>query len=168
MAFFVSVLGWSGTGKTRLVAGALAECRRRGLAAAAVKRAHHEPDLAPAGKDSTLFLEAGALASLYVGDRGSALFLPSPAAPDRGFYERLLPGADIVFLEGARAEGALVVLVGGGAKEPAELKLPPAEADILVTADRGLALAGREAGLEVLDPDEFETLVDIMEARRGT
>ncbi|HOX32330.1 MAG TPA: molybdopterin-guanine dinucleotide biosynthesis protein MobB [Spirochaetales bacterium] len=165
---FVSVLGWSGSGKTSLVAAALAECARRGLPAAAAKRSHHEPDLAPGGKDSTAYLAAGALASLYVGDRGAVLFMPSPAATSRAFYARLFPEARIIFLEGDRVEGGLVVETGGPARAEAELKLPFAEIGLLVTAEPGLARACRDAGIEIIEPGEAARFIDLLEAYHGT
>jgi molybdopterin-guanine dinucleotide biosynthesis protein MobB len=165
---FVSVLGWSGSGKTTLIVRALAECRRRGISAAAAKRSHHEAAVAPEGKDSTAYLEAGAVAALYVGDRGLALFEPSPELQDRAFYERLLPEAPIVFLEGARVEGSLVVLAAGGASQVAELKLGLDEIDILVTANAQLAAAAWLEGVAVLDRDDILEFIDMIEVRHGT
>jgi len=163
---FVSVIGWSGSGKTSLVARALAECKRRGIAAAAAKRSHHEAAVAPAGKDSTAYLEAGAIASLYVGDRSLAFYAPTPELQDRGFYEAMLGGARIVFLEGAEVEGAVRVLVAGGARSPAELKRPASEFDILVAEDSSLAAGAPDVA--VFRPGDIGAIIDRLEARHGT
>lgn len=163
---FVSVIGWSGSGKTSLVVRALAECKRRGIAAAAAKRAHHEAAVAPEGKDSTAYLEAGAIASLYIGDQGIALLGPRPESLDKAFYQSLLPGAETIFLEGAYVEGAIRILVAGGAQSPSELKRPLSECDILVAADPSIAV-GIPAPV-VFRPDDIEAIIEYLEAHRGT
>ena len=164
----MSTIGWSGSGKTTLVVQALEECRRRGIPAAAAKAAHHEPDVAPTGKDSTAFLGAGALASLYMGDNGAALFMPSPPAPDAAFFQSLFPDAELVFLEGLELDGAFVAQTARAGSEESKLKRPLAEVDLLVTDDPGIAASARAVGTAVLDPAEIPRLVDILEARNGT
>ncbi len=163
---FVSVVGWSGSGKTTLISKAIEECRRRGIIAGAAKRARHDADVALEGKDSSLFLKAGAVASLYVGDHSTARFEASPALQDRAFYERLLPGAAIVFLEGASVEGAIRVLVAGGARHAGELKRPISECDILVSRE-DIPAEGLPAP-RLIHPDSIGDLVDFLEAQYGS
>lgn len=168
-ARFISILGWSGSGKTSLVVEALRECARRGITASAAKCAHHDPDAAPAGKDSTLFRAAGARASLYIGERGMARFETAPESRDRAFFEAQFPENDLVFLEGVRIDGALRVLTGGAARTRTELKFPLGEIDVLVSDDQALRAAALEAGVRVLGSGEAAALIDLaMEEQHGT
>jgi len=162
---YVSVLGWSGTGKTTFIVKAIEECRRRGISAAAVKRARHEADVAPEGKDSTLYLEAGASSSLYVGDRSLVLFAPTPPVLDRAFYERHFEDVDIVFLEGAEVEGSVRVVVAGAATSPDELKRRPGECDLLIAASPELVGDGTET--KVISPNAVSEILDFLEVHRG-
>jgi molybdopterin-guanine dinucleotide biosynthesis protein MobB len=165
---FVSVLGWSNSGKTTLIVRALEECARRGIPAAAIKRARHDPDVAPEGKDSTLYLEAGALASVYVGDRTSARYERSPAVQDLAYFESMLPSeAALAFLEGAAVEGAVVVLAAGGASSLPELKRPAGECSVLIADDPSLREAAAATGILVLASSEIAKLIDYLEAKRG-
>jgi molybdopterin-guanine dinucleotide biosynthesis protein B len=166
---FVAILGWSGSGKTTLLVESLRECSRRGIAASAAKCAHHDPDAAPAGKDSTLFRQAGARASLYIGERGMARFEAAPEIRDRAFFEAQFPEDDLVFLEGVTVEGALRVQVSGAARTEAELKFPLGEIDILVTDDEALREAAMATGIRTLRPSGAASLIDIaMEDEHGT
>ncbi|MDP3178220.1 MAG: molybdopterin-guanine dinucleotide biosynthesis protein MobB [Spirochaetaceae bacterium] len=166
---FISILGWSGSGKTSLLVEALRECSRRGIVASAAKCAHHDPDAAPAGKDSTLFQAAGARASLYIGERGMARFQAAPEIRDRAFFDAQFPEEDLIFLEGLTIEGALRVLTGGAARTQTELKFPLDEIDVLVSDDEALRAAALEAGAVALRPGDAAALIDLaMEEQHGT
>lgn len=157
-----SIFGWSGSGKTTVISRAIAECARRGLSCTAAKRARHAPDIAPSGKDSTLFLESGARASAYVGDSGVAVFLPPPSVEDRAWYLSLLPPAEILFLEGALVDGALRVLVAGRTTEMEQLKRPLGEIDLLVAFDPGLRESAQGRGIKAIHPDDIPGFIDIL------
>jgi molybdopterin-guanine dinucleotide biosynthesis protein MobB len=166
-ALFVSVIGWSGTGKTTLIVRALEECLRRGIAASAAKRARHEADIDPGGKDSARFLVAGARASLYVGDRTSARFTRSPGKQDAAFYSSFLTDERLVFLEGTRVDGAVTVQVAGSAHDQAGLKLPLSDCDILIAEDpAAFVLEGGRP--RIIAPAAIGEFMDYLEARRGT
>lgn len=164
---FVSFVGWSGTGKTTFISASLEECRRRGIRTAAVKRARREADIEPEGKDSALFLEAGAGLSIYVGDRTSVLFRPTPSDQGRDFYSSFLSGETFAFLEGQRLDGALTVLMAGYAKSQADLKLPLSECDILIAEDPS-RLGIADGRLPVFKPGAVADFVDYLEAARGS
>jgi molybdopterin-guanine dinucleotide biosynthesis protein MobB len=168
MTRVASLVGWSGSGKTTLISRAIAECRRRGISCAAAKQARHAPDIAPEGKDSTIFLAQGAAASAYLGDSDAAIFLPAPALRDRAWFLGILPHAEVLFLEGAVVEGALRVLVAGEAGVSAELKRPLGETDILVARDPELRRLAEGMGLRVLHPDDIGAFVDILMSGEGT
>jgi len=162
---FVSVLGWSGSGKTTFVVSALEECRRRGLSAAAVKRARHDADVSLDGKDSTLFLDAGAVTSLYVGDSRVARFSVTPTVQDRAFYLRECGDLDYIFMEGAEVEGCIRVGLAGSADRPEGLKRPAQECDLVLSSDAGLVKA--LAGTACLDPHAIPEIIDFLEAHRA-
>jgi molybdopterin-guanine dinucleotide biosynthesis protein B len=159
---FATFLGWSGSGKTTLVVRAIEACRRRGISCAAAKRARHPATIAPEGKDSSLFLAAGAEASAYVGDSGAAIFLPPPAAEDRAYFSSLLPATRLVFLEGAEVAGALRILVAGAATDESGLKRPIDGIDILVAFDADLRELARARGKAAYSPDEADALVEFL------
>lgn len=168
---WITVLGWSGTGKTTLIVKLVGECARRGLSCACAKRARHPAAIAPEGKDSSLFLQAGAMASAYVGDSGAALFLPAPpdsgesapapgAAAARAYYAALLPEARVIILEGAEAEGAVRILVTGEEADPARIKRGFHEVDIVVSRNASLREAARARGIPAFDADRIAQLMD--------
>ena len=157
---WISVFGWSGSGKTTLVARLVSEFSARGLSCACAKRARHAPAIAPEGKDSTLFLQAGARASAYVGESGAALFLPPSEIQDRAYYAALLPPADITLLEGAEVEGALGVLVSGEEADIAKLKRPPEEMDLVVSRNAHLIAECARRGLDCLRADDIAGIAD--------
>lgn len=158
----VSVVGWSGSGKTTLIARVIAECARRGVTCSAAKRARHAPDIAPDGKDSTLFLESGARASAYVGDSSTAVFSPTPPTQDREHFIGLLPPSDLIMLEGATVEGALRVLVAGTAETETGLKRPLSGIDLLVAFDGTLRALAAARGVPAIHPDDIDMFVDII------
>jgi molybdopterin-guanine dinucleotide biosynthesis protein MobB len=165
---FVTVLGYSSTGKTTLITAALRACVRRGVKASAAKCVRHDYDVAPSGKDSTLFLEAGASASLFVGRSRAVLYEAAPEERDKAFFSARLPDSEIVFLEGALVDGALRVLTAGDAKKESDLKLRLCDIDILATDDPGLIAAASAAGKAVIAPGDGDALVDMVEVRHGT
>ena len=72
----VSVIGWSGAGKTTLIAKLLPELRARGLRVLAVKHSGHSHPLHPAGSDTARLQQAGAAAVAWVTPAGLQLTLP--------------------------------------------------------------------------------------------
>jgi molybdopterin-guanine dinucleotide biosynthesis protein MobB len=100
----VSIVGFSGTGKTRLVVRLIEELRGRGLRVAAVKRCSHGFTLDTEGKDTADFGRAGAFGVAMVSPDGwAALGRPAPATA-AALGARLFPGADVVLIEGGKSE----------------------------------------------------------------
>lgn len=98
----VAVVGFSGTGKTRLVVSLIGELKRRGLRVCAVKRCSHGFSLDTEGKDTADFTRAGAGGVAMVSQEGWAAS-GTPAADDlRDFAARLFPGAGVVIVEGGK------------------------------------------------------------------
>lgn len=97
----VSVIGWSGAGKTTLIAELLPQLRSRGLRVLAVKHSGHAHPLHRPASDTERLQDAGAAAVAWVTPAGLQLTLPGPG--DALFPEVLaaLGGRfDLVLVEG--------------------------------------------------------------------
>jgi molybdopterin-guanine dinucleotide biosynthesis adapter protein len=94
----VAVSGFSGAGKTRLLARLIPALARRGVSTAVVKHTRHPHDLDRPGKDTHVLRRAGAVAAIIEGPAEMAWFGP-PAGGLRALV-RLLPAVDLVLAEG--------------------------------------------------------------------
>jgi molybdopterin-guanine dinucleotide biosynthesis adapter protein len=94
----VAVSGFSGAGKTRLLAKLIPALSRRGISTAVVKHTRHPHAFDRPGKDTDVLRRAGASATAIDGPDGMALFGP----PAGGLRELLsfLPPVDLVLAEG--------------------------------------------------------------------
>src|SRR5262245_41199522 len=98
---WVSVIGWSGSGKTRLLAELIELLRQRGLRVAAVKHSSHEHGLHKPGSDSERLENAGAAPVGLVTPAGVQLTLPRETASALpAMLQTLAPEADLVLVEG--------------------------------------------------------------------
>ena len=156
----VSVIGWSGSGKTTFLEGAISECARRGIAAAAIKKSRHAADLPPDAKDSSRLRAASALPSIYLSETEMVVLAAPPAAMDAATIAALCPDAAIVFCEGLAVPGSTVALVVGEAEDEAALKRPLAEIDILVARAPGLRKLAAAQGIPAFAPEEVGLIVD--------
>ena len=108
----VSFAGPSGTGKTTLLEGVIAELRRRGHRVGAVKHDAHRVELDTEGKDSWRLRQAGADVTLLIARDQLAWFGTDRPPPDLAAVVGLLAGdADIVVVEGYRSAGLPTVVV---------------------------------------------------------
>jgi molybdopterin-guanine dinucleotide biosynthesis adapter protein len=98
----VAVVGFSETGKTRLVVALIGELKRRGLKVCAVKRCSHGFALDTEGKDTSGFSRAGADGVAMVSPESWAAFGPAPKVEARDLAARLFPNADVVLIEGGK------------------------------------------------------------------
>jgi len=125
----VAVVGFSESGKTRLVIRLIRELKGRGFRVAAVKRCSHGFSLDTEGKDSSDFSRAGADGvAMIAPDRWAAFGTGTTADVDPSRWAgRFFPGADIVLIEGGKDVAGLrkiEVLRGGStpaASRPDEL-----------------------------------------------
>jgi len=97
----VGIVGWSGSGKTKLLTAMIPLLRTRGISVSTVKHAHHEVALDVPGKDSWRHREAGASEVILSGPSGFALFGEAAGLDD--LVARLAP-VDLVLVEGFRGE----------------------------------------------------------------
>jgi molybdopterin-guanine dinucleotide biosynthesis protein MobB len=94
----VAVSGYSGSGKTRLLARLIPALARRGVATAVVKHTRHPHAFDRPGKDTEVLRRAGAAAAAIDGPGGMAFFGP-PAGGLRALLA-FLPPVDLVLAEG--------------------------------------------------------------------
>jgi len=93
-----SIVAFSGTGKTTLLEGLVAELKSRGLRVAAIKHDAHGFDIDREGKDSWRFTSAGAdVTALVSGDR--AAIIENRPVPIEDLVGRIT-GVDMIFIEG--------------------------------------------------------------------
>lgn len=98
----VAVSGWSGAGKTRLLARLIPALARRGVTTAVAKHTRHPHAFDRRGKDTDVLRRAGAIAAAIEGPGSMALFGP-PAGGIRALVA-LLPAVDLVLAEGWKDE----------------------------------------------------------------
>jgi molybdopterin-guanine dinucleotide biosynthesis protein B len=98
----VAVVGFSDSGKTRLITRLIGELKRRGLRAYAVKRCSHGFSLDTEGKDTADFTGAGADGVAMISPESWAAMSMAPVADVRELVVRLFPDADVVLVEGGK------------------------------------------------------------------
>ncbi len=154
----VSVVGFSGAGKTRLVVRLIEELKRRGLRVAAVKRCSHGFSLDTEGKDTAEFGRAGADGVAMISPEGWAALGRPETVTARELGARLFPDAAVVLVEGGKDEAGtprIEVLRAGVSEAPVSRP-----ADLLaVVSDRPLS-GGAPA--PVLGPDQTARLADLI------
>ena len=98
----VAVVGFSKSGKTRLITHLIGELKGRGLRVYAVKRCSHGFSLDIEGKDTSDFTRAGADGVAMISPEGWAALGASPPADASALAARLFPDADVVLVEGGK------------------------------------------------------------------
>lgn len=98
----VAVVGFSESGKTRLVVGLIRELKRRGLRVVAVKRCSHGFSLDTEGKDTADFSRAGADGVAMIAPDGWAAIGGGPGPDASELARRLFPEAEVVLVEGGK------------------------------------------------------------------
>lgn len=102
----IGIAGWSGAGKTTLIAGVLPVLRGRGLRVSTVKHAHHAFDIDKPGKDSWVHRQSGAEEVLIVSEHRWALMHELRGAPEPPLADLLtkLSAVDLVIVEGFKRD----------------------------------------------------------------
>jgi len=95
------IVGWSGSGKTKLLTAMIPVLREWGISVSTIKHAHHDVALDVPGKDSWRHREAGASEVILAAPQGFALF--GESAGLEALLARLAP-VDLVLVEGFRGE----------------------------------------------------------------
>lgn len=155
----VAVVGLSESGKTRLLAGLIAECKRRGLRTFAVKHCAHGFSLDLEGKDTWTYSRAGADGVAMVSPEEWAVFRTLPEEDDlAALAARAFPDADVVLIEGgkhARGVRKIEVLRPG----VSEIVQTPPEELLAVVTDRE---APPGTAVPVFAPSQASELCDLI------
>jgi molybdopterin-guanine dinucleotide biosynthesis protein B len=96
------LIGWSGSGKTRLMTRLLPELAGRGVRVSTVKHAHHKFDIDQPGKDSFLHRAAGAVEVMVASANRWALMHEHRGAPEPALEQlvRQMMPVDLLLIEG--------------------------------------------------------------------
>lgn len=102
----IGLAGWSGAGKTTLIARLIPELNRRGFSVSTIKHAHHGFDVDRPGKDSYQHRAAGAAEVLIASPNRIALMRELRGAPEPTLAEllALLAPVDLVLIEGFKRD----------------------------------------------------------------
>ena len=102
----IGLAGWSGAGKTTLIAALIPTLRARGLSISTIKHAHHAFDVDQPGKDSYVHRAAGASEVLVASGQRFALMHELRGAPEPSLGELIarLAVVDLVLVEGFKAD----------------------------------------------------------------
>lgn len=113
----IGLAGWSGAGKTTLVAKLIPALAARGLAVSTIKHAHHAFDVDTPGKDSWTHRQAGAREVLVSSANRFALMHELRGAPEWSLPQLLgkLSPCDLVIVEGFKRCGHPKIEVHRGA-----------------------------------------------------
>ncbi len=106
MTRVIGLAGWSGAGKTTLIAKLIPELKTRGLSVSTLKHAHHAFDVDKPGKDSYVHREAGATEVLVTSSNRWALMHELRGAPEPRLDELLrhLSPVDLILIEGFKRD----------------------------------------------------------------
>lgn len=154
----VAVVGFSESGKTRLVVRLVEELKGRGLRVSALKRCSHGFSLDTEGKDTADFTGAGADGVAMVSPQGWAA-LGRPAFVDaRSLAVRLFPDADVVLIEGGKDETGMpkIEVLRAGVSE---VLVSRPEELLAVVSDRPLPDG---VPVPVFKPDEAPRIADLI------
>ena len=99
------LVGWSGSGKTPLVANLVPELIGRGVTVSTMKHTHHNFDIDKPGKDSHQHRLAGATEVLLTGSKRWALLHENRDAPEPSIDDLLarMDEVDLVLIEGFKS-----------------------------------------------------------------
>jgi molybdopterin-guanine dinucleotide biosynthesis protein B len=102
----IGLAGWSGAGKTTLMARLLPELGARGVGVSTIKHAHHRFDVDTPGKDSWVHRQAGARQVLVSSENRWALMTELRGMQEPGLLALLgqLSPVDLVVVEGFKRD----------------------------------------------------------------
>lgn len=154
----VSVVGYSESGKTRLLVRLIQELKGRGLRVAAVKRCSHAFSLDTEGKDSADFSRAGAEGVAMISQEGWAALGDATNVEASRLARRLFPEAGVVLIEGGKDVRGIpkIEVVRAG---HSETLTTPAD-ELIATVTDGPRPVG--AAAPIFGPDDVSGIADII------
>jgi molybdopterin-guanine dinucleotide biosynthesis adapter protein len=155
----ICIVGFSGSGKTTVTVGLVAEFKRRGLRVATIKHDAHDFDMDHPGKDSWRHKQAGATAAIVTSPSKIGMVMDA----DHDHYPLellpLLPPMDIVLAEGFKRADLPKIEV----YRPENGKKPACRGDrnlIAVVSDTAL-----DWGVTRFGSQDFSAIADFIESR---
>jgi len=111
MTRVIGFAGWSGAGKTHLLARLIPTLTARGYRVSTLKHAHHEFDVDKPGKDSWVHRQSGASEVLIASSRRWALMHELRDAPQPSLAEllRRMQPVDLILIEGYKREAPVKI-----------------------------------------------------------
>lgn len=118
----ISIVGWSGTGKTTFLEKLVAAMKEKGFRVGIIKHHHGPLELDIPGKDTWRLARAGAACTAIAGPGKAGLVLHVEGEISPATLAAMMPGVDLVFTEGYK-QGPFpqieVRRAGCGAPKPA-------------------------------------------------
>lgn len=152
-----TIAGWSGSGKTLLIARLIERFKARNQRVVAVKHAPHLDSMQPEGKDSRRFLEAGADEVVLLTARELTRIRTLGNEEARfGLLTSCFRDEDMVLMEGFHQEGIPVIEVVDARINP-ETRLP-VERLAAIICDPPLALP-----IPCFSKNDVDRIADFME-----
>ncbi len=166
MALVVSIVGWSGKGKTTFIRKVIEALKTESRSVAAVKIAHSKTQVDGHGKDTFLYAEAGADAVCLASETETVFLYTKKCPITKEILDRFFPDVDIVLGEGLSLAGIPRFEVTGGSSTWDEVKYGTERLDGIVSDNpRMVELAG-ERGILVFSPHDVLPFVRHMEGMR--
>ncbi|WP_071902341.1 formate dehydrogenase accessory sulfurtransferase FdhD [Cystobacter ferrugineus] len=160
----VSIIGWSGAGKTTLITRLVPELRARGLRVGVVKHTSHPHPLHPEGRDTALHAQAGAALVAFATPQGVQVSLPSPPARLSALLERFAGHVDLVLVEGWK-DGPLPKLEVW--REGLEAPLSATRSDVLAfvgpEGSPGVGAGSTMEGRPRFEPEDMRGISDFLQ-----
>jgi len=154
----IAVTGRSETGKTTLIRGLIEEMGRRGIVAAVVKHCGHDFELGAEDKDSAIFLKAGALMVALAAPERTAFIRKTQDYPSDLVLASACGGADLVIIEGGRADESIpkIEVLRKGVSE--DLRTPTRELKAVVADFAPIT----PASIPVFSPRQLRDIADFI------
>ncbi|MGH8150721.1 MAG: molybdopterin-guanine dinucleotide biosynthesis protein B [Steroidobacteraceae bacterium] len=161
-ARLLGITGWSGSGKTHLIARLIPVLTARGLRVATLKHAHHSFDVDVPGKDSHTHRRAGASEVIVSSSRRWVQMHEVGDGEEATLAEllRRLSPCDLVLVEGYKAQRhpKMECFRGSVGKPP----LHPGDSRIVaVASDQRFA----DAGIPVVSLEDTAAVAELVQAR---
>lgn len=157
-----SFVGRSGSGKTRLIAGLVAELKKRGRTVAVIKHCPHGFSLDRAGKDSSRFFDVGARGVGLISPWKTAVIQRNGRTPDfLAFAEKHFQDIDILLIEGGRAKKGIQKIEVLGEEEQCR-SIRRADERIAVVSDHA-----RPCGRPVFRHSQVREIAGFLESQPG-
>ncbi|MBS7637469.1 molybdopterin-guanine dinucleotide biosynthesis protein B [Candidatus Bathyarchaeota archaeon] len=154
----VAVVGFKGSGKTRVVEALVRELSKRGYRVGTVKHASGEHPLDTPGKDTWRHKEAGSYSTAILTSRGSAVYLNHPV--ELSEVIPLLGSVDYIILEGFKSLDRVARIIVPSAPGDIEPLSNGLEIAVVPLSDGEAPLY--EKGTPVIPVSRVEELVDLI------